>query len=140
MDYAEYRRKYIVDPVPKPRYEFTGVHGLALFYEDYEQAVAFYSEVLGPPIYIEGAGTRSWAVGDTWLTVLKGENGNPVNVEVPFVTTTPAEADRLQRAFIAAGGSGPEPFNTLMGEPVRYCAVTDPFGVELLVYCPLPKA
>ena len=140
MDYEEYRRKYIVDPPPRPRFELKGVRGLALFYEDYQQAVDYYREVLGDPIYVEGTGTKSWAVGDTWLTLLRGKHGNPRNVEVPFVTTTPQEADRLQRAFVAAGGSGPEPFNTLMGVPVRYCPVTDPLGVELLIYCPLPTS
>lgn len=139
MEYDEYRRKYLVDPPPSPRFDFAGVRGLALFYEDYEQAVGFYSEVLGPPVYVEGDSTKSWQVGDTWLTLLRGKNGNPLNVEVPLITATPAEADRLQAAFIAAGGTGPDPFNTLMGEPVRYCPVTDPLGVELLVYCPLPK-
>ena len=138
MDYEEYRRKYVVDPPPKPRFELTGVRGLALFYEDFEPAVSYYQEVLGPPVYVEGSGTKSWAVGDTWLTLLRGKEGNPRNVEVPIVVATPQEADRLQRAFIAAGGTGPEPFTTLMGVPVRYCPVRDPLGVELLVYCPLP--
>ena len=137
MDYDTYRKQYFVDPPPEPRFEFRGVVGATLFYEDHEAAIAFYEAVLGPPSYIEGEGTISWILGDTWFTVLKGKRGNPTNVEVPFVTATPAEADRLQAAFIAAGGSGPEPIDTLMGEPVRYCPVTDPFGVELLVFCPL---
>ena len=137
MDYEEYRRKYFVDPPPEPRFQFAGLHGIALFYEAYEQAVAFYQEVLGPPAYVEGEGTKSWPIGDTWLTLLRGTDGNPAGVEVPFVTATPAEADRLQRAFIAAGGTGPDPIDTLMGEPIRYCPVTDPLGVDLLVYCPL---
>ncbi len=140
MDYETYRQKYFVDPPPEPRFQLAGVRGLALFYQDYEDAVSFFTEVLGPPIYVEGKGTKSWAVGDTWLTLLRGKDGNPTNVEVPLVTATPQEADRLQRAFIAAGGTGPEPFNTLMGVPVRYCPVRDPLGVELLVYCPLPSA
>jgi catechol 2,3-dioxygenase-like lactoylglutathione lyase family enzyme len=138
MDYETYRKKYVVDPPPRPRFEFSGLTGLALFYEDYEQAVDFYQRVLGPPVYVEGSSTKSWAVGDTWLTLLRGKAGNPRNVEVPFVTATPQEAERLQAAFIAAGGTGPDPFNTLMGVPVRYCPVRDPLGVELLVYCPLP--
>lgn len=138
MDYETYRKKYVVDPPPEPRFLFSGVAGLALFYEDYRQAVDYYQQVLGPPVYVEGKGTKSWAVGDTWLTLLQGTNGNPTNVEVPFVTATPEEADRLQAAFIAAGGTGPDPFDTLMGVPVRYCPVRDPLGVELLVYCPLP--
>jgi len=138
MDYETYRKKYVADPPPEPRFNLTGVRGIALFFEDYRQAVSFYEKVLGPPIYVEGKATKSWAVGDTWLTLLRGTSGNPANVEVPFVTATPQEADRLQAAFIAAGGTGPDPFDTLMGVPVRYCPVRDPFGVELLVYCPLP--
>lgn len=136
MDYETYKRDYFVDPPPEPRFE-VATRGATLFYQDYERAIAFYSEVLGPPAYVEGAGTKSWILGDTWLTLLRGTNGNPTNIEVPFVAASPAEADRLQAAFIAAGGSGPEPIDTLMGEPVRYCPVTDPLGVELLVYSPL---
>ena len=136
MDYDSYKAEYFVDPAPEPRFE-VATRGTTLFYEDYEQAVAFYSEVLGPPGYIEGNGTRSWILGGTWLTLLQGRSGNPTNVEVPFVTATPDEADRLQAAFKAAGGTGPEPIDTIMGSPVRYCPVTDPLGVDLLVYCPL---
>jgi len=47
------------------------------------------------------------------------------------------QADRLQAAFIAAGGEGPEPMDTLMYEPVRYCPVRDPFGTDLLVVSPM---
>ncbi len=137
MDYETYRKKYFVEPAPPARFQFTGIHGVALFYEDYEAAVGFYQEVLGPPVYVEGDGTKSWAVGDSWLTLLRGSEGNPLGVEVPFVTATPAEADRLQAAFIEAGGTGPEPTDQFMGVPVRYCPVRDPLGVELLVYCPL---
>jgi catechol 2,3-dioxygenase-like lactoylglutathione lyase family enzyme len=136
MDYGTYRQNYFVDPPPEPRFE-VATRGATLYYLDYEQAVAFYTEVLGPPGYVEGEGTKSWILGGTWLTLLRSKNGNPSNVEVPFVASTPAEADRLQAAFIAAGGSGPEPIDTLMGQPVRYCPVIDPLGVELLVYSPL---
>ena len=136
MDYDTYRENYFVDPTPEPRFA-VATRGATLFYEDYEAAVAFYSEVLGPPGYIEGSGTRSWILDGTWLTLLRGSGGNPSNVEVPFVTASPTEADRLQAAFIAAGATGPDPIDTLMGEPVRFCPVTDPFGVEILVYSPL---
>jgi len=46
------------------------------------------------------------------------------------------QADRLQTAFIAAGGEGPKATNTLMYEPVRYCPVRDPFGTDLLIISP----
>jgi catechol 2,3-dioxygenase-like lactoylglutathione lyase family enzyme len=136
MDYDTYRQRYFVDPRPEPRFD-AATRGATLFYEDYDQAVAFYTEVLGPPAYVEGEGTKSWILDGTWLTLLKGKNGNPSNVEIPFATSSPEEADRLQAAFIAAGGSGPVPIDTLMGQPVRYCPVTDPLGVELLIYSPL---
>ncbi len=135
-DYEAYREKHFVDPPPEPRFDVVTC-GATLFYEDYEQAVAFYTEVLGPPAYVEGGGTRSWILGGTWLTLLRGRNGNPTNVEIPFVAASPAEAERLHAAFIAAGGSGPDPIDTLMGRPVRSGPVTDPLGVELLVYAPL---
>jgi hypothetical protein len=46
---------------------------------------------------------------------------------------TPAEAERLQAAFIKAGGSGEPPSDELMYEPIRFCAVQDPFGTSILV-------
>ena len=52
---------------------------------------------------------------------------------------SPAEADRLHAAFIAAGATGPAPSDQLMYEPVRFCPVIDPFGTEILVYAPLPR-
>ncbi|HLF80936.1 MAG TPA: hypothetical protein VI410_04140 [Anaerolineales bacterium] len=70
------------------------------------------------------------------MTLLQGEKGSPRNTEVTFVMQTPEQADRLQAAFIAAGGAGPEPTDTLMYEPVRYCPVRDPFGTDLLVVSP----
>jgi hypothetical protein len=40
----------------------------------------------------------------------------------------------LYQAFISAGGVGQEPVDTLMYEPVHICPVTDPFGVEIMVF------
>ena len=133
MNYEEYRNAYFVTPAPKPRYRFEGSCGVTLYYEDYEAAVEYYRQVLGPPAYVEGAGTRGWPIGSGWLTLLRGSSGNPRNVEVTFQVETPAEAERLQRAFIEAGGEGPAPTDELMYEPIRYCPVCDPFGTELLV-------
>jgi hypothetical protein len=47
---------------------------------------------------------------------------------------SPQEADRLQQAFIGAGGEGPEPQDALMYEPVRVCPVRDPFGTQIMIY------
>jgi catechol 2,3-dioxygenase-like lactoylglutathione lyase family enzyme len=137
MDYQSYRKQFFVDPSPEPRFDFAGLHGATLFYSDYQAALDYYSRVLGPPAYVEGENTHGWRVGDTWLTLLRGKSGNPQNIEVPIVMNTPQEAERLQAAFIEAGGTGDEPSNQLMYEPVRSCSVKDPFGVDILIFCPL---
>jgi hypothetical protein len=137
MDYQIYRKTYFTDPPPQPRYNFTGAFGSTLYYEDYQDALVYYTQVLGPPDYVEGAGTRGWRMGEGWLTLLQGKSGNPKNVEITFVVDTPAQAEALQQAFIEAGGEGEPPSDQLMYEPIRYCPVTDPFGVALLVISPL---
>ena len=139
MDYETYRKKYFVELTPEQRYTFTGIHGITLYYQDYEAAADYYQRVLGPPAYREGESTKGWQVGDTWLTLLRGADGNPVNVEFMIVMQNPAEADRLQRAFIEAGGSGPDPVDTLMYEPVHVCPVADPFGTDIMIYSPLEE-
>ena len=139
MDYATYRHAYFADPEPEPRFALEGVLGATLYFSEYEAAVEFYTEVLGPPAYVEGSGTRGWRIGGTWLTLLAGGDGSPRNVEVPIVASTPAEAERIQAAFIDAGASGPHPQNGLMYEPVRLAPVTDPFGTELLIFSPLSQ-
>ena len=137
MDFETYQKSYFTDPPPGPRYNFSGNFGVTLFYEDYQAAIAFYEHALGPPAYVEGAGTRGWRIGNGWLTLLWGKSGNPKNLEVTFAVSTPTEAETLQRAFIEAGGQGEKPSDQLMYEPIRYCAVTDPFGVALLIISPL---
>lgn len=80
-------------------------------------------------------GHRDYGLADEVL--IQGKSGNPTNVEITFEVATPEEAESLQRAFIEAGGGGPFPSDKLMYEPIRFCAVTDPFGVGLLVISPL---
>ena len=137
MDYESYRDRYFTKPAPEPRYKFRGIHGITLYFEQYEAAVSYYSVVLGEPAYVEGSGTRGWWLGNTWLTLLKGRTGNPQNMEVNIVMQTPGEADRLQAAFINAGGDGEDPSDELMYEPERFCSVQDPFGTQILIICPL---
>lgn len=133
MDYDEYRKAYFADPLPESRYRFSGSFGVTLYFEEYYTAVEYYSQVLGQPAYVEGEGTRGWQVGAGWLTLLRGKSGGPRNVEVTFQMETPQEAERLQSAFIEAGGEGPAPSDQLMYEPIRSCPVRDPFGTELLI-------
>ncbi|MEM7335676.1 MAG: hypothetical protein AAF490_26595 [Chloroflexota bacterium] len=134
MDYETYQKRFFVSPQPEQRFQFEGIMGITLFFAEYENAVGYYTAVLGPPAYVEGTGTRGWQLGNTWLTLLKGEAQQHSNVEIQIIMQTPTEAERLQKAFIDAGGSGAEPTNELMYYPVRYCPLTDPFGTDILVY------
>jgi hypothetical protein len=119
-------------------FAFLGISGVALYFADYGAAVTYYQQVLGPPDYTEGEGTREWQLGSTALTLLKGRAGNPRNVEVILTMQSPEAAEALQATFIAAGGVGEAPSNQVMGRLMRYCPVRDPFGTELLIVCPLP--
>lgn len=139
MDYEKYRKDYFVDPQPEPKFDFLGLHGVALYFSDYPAAVAYYTRVLGDPLYVEGKFTRGWRIGNTWLTLFPSKDGDPQNAEVHFLVSSPAEAERLQQAFIEAGGKGEEPSDQLMFEPIRYCYVQDPFGTSLLVVSRLPQ-
>ena len=137
MNYQDYRKSFFVEPQPAQRFEYRGLLGITLFFQNYTEVVTYYSNVLGEPAYVEGKGTRGWRIGQTWLTLLQGRSGNPTNVEIAFVMDTPKEAERLQQAFIAAGGNGEEPSDQLMYVPIRSCPVTDPFGTQIMIYSPL---
>jgi len=115
-----------------PRFAFSGAFGVTLFFEEFAAATAFYGDVLGPPAYVEGDDTRGWRVGDGWLTLLPGKNRTSQYVEVQLRVDTPLEAERLQRAFVEAGGTGSASSDQLMYEPIRSCPARDPFGVDWL--------
>ena len=133
MDYQTYKKSYFVEPPPPPKYEFVGLHGVALYFKEYEAAVDYYSQVLGPPAYVEGKFTKGWQIGNIWLTLFPSQAGNPENAEIHFLLKTPQEAEKLQRAFIDAGGTGEAPSQQLMYEPLWYCPVRDPFGTSILI-------
>jgi hypothetical protein len=133
MDYAAYRKAHFVDPAPKPRFAYSGVFDIALYFERYDKALAFYSRVLGSPAYVEGDNTRGWRIGGSWLTLFPAKQGNPSNAEITLVMKSPAEAERLQEVFIGAGGKGDEPFDDMMYEPLRFCPAVDPFGTKILI-------
>jgi hypothetical protein len=137
MDYKAYRDAYFTDPPPEPQFNFKGSFGATLYFEDFTGASAFYERVLGPPSYVEGEGTKGWQIGSGWLTLLRGRQGNPQNVEITLELETAVEAEALQRSFIAAGARGPAPSDQLMYRPGRSCPVTDPFGMEIMIVGPL---
>ena len=132
--------RQILNPQPEPRFKYTGSFGITLYYQDFEAAVALYEQVLGPAGYQEGNSTRGWRIGQGWLTLLRGKQGNPVNVEISFELEMVEQAEALQQAFIAAGASGPAPSDQLMFVPVRICPVIDPFGVDVMIFAVLPRA
>ncbi len=134
MNFEDYQKAYFVNPQPKPRFNYKGNFGLTLYYEDFEAAVEFYEQVLGEPGYQEGTDTRGWRIGRGWLTLLRGSQGNPKNVELTFELDTPAEAEAMQQAFIQAGAQGTSPSDQLMYVPVRICPVVDPFGVDVMIF------
>jgi len=137
MDFDAYQKAYFLNPQPEPRFMFTGSFGMTLYYQDFEAAVAFYEQILGSAGYQEGDSTRGWSIGQGWLTFLRGKQGNPQNVEISFELETTQEAEALQRAFIAIGANGPEPSDQLMYVPIRSCPVTDPFGVDIMIFARL---
>jgi uncharacterized glyoxalase superfamily protein PhnB len=128
MDFNEYRSNYFANPAPTPRFDFRGIRGAAVYYQDYQAALAYFEQVFGPPGYVEGEFTHGWLLGDTWLTVFPAKEGAPSNVEVLLYLTSPEEVNRLQAAMFEAGGKGDPPVDTLMYAPVRIGMVTDPFG------------
>lgn len=137
MDFDTYRNAFFVQPAPRQRFEFKSAFGATVYFESFEEAVAFYGSVLGPPAYVEGDGTRGWPIGNGWLTLLKGEQGNPKNVEITLELETSSQAEALQADFVASGATGQAPSDQLMYRPVRCCPVTDPFGLHLMIIAPL---
>jgi len=133
MDYEQYQQAYFTRPVPDQRFAFRGILGITLYFQEYQTAVEYYQKIFGMPAYVEGNSTRGWQIGDTWLTLLRGKKGFPQNVEVMLYVQDPTEVDCLRAAFVDAGGQCQEPLDTLMYEPIRLCAVQDPFGTNFMI-------
>lgn len=139
VDFDLYRKAFFVQPAPQQRFEFKSSFGTTVYFEDFEEAIAFYENVLGPPTYVEGDGTRGWPVGNGWLTMLKGEQGNPKNVEITLELESSGQAEALQAEFVVSGATGQAPSDQLMYRPVRCCPVTDPFGLHIMIIAPLAR-
>ena len=133
MTYEEYRKAYFTSPEPEQRYAFRGFGGISIYYGEYEEAVAFYTSVFGPPAYVEEEEVTGWPVGGGWLSVFNGESGTPGNVEITLWCKTREAVDEIRAAFLAAGGTAEEPEETHMYDPVYLCIAEDPFGVSFLI-------
>ena len=133
MDYEAYRQAFFTSPEPRSKFIFDRIFGFALFIERYDEAVEFYSQVLGTPGYVEGSGTRGWKLGDMWLTLLRTRDGNPKNVELQLTVSDEGEAEGLREAFLKAGAEAEEPVEVLMYEPVKLYPLVDPFGTAITI-------
>jgi uncharacterized glyoxalase superfamily protein PhnB len=125
-------------------YRIVDLNYISLYIENFQEAIAFYTQVFGAPESIaENKAIYGWRMGSTWLTVFPGKvgsspNNNPRNAEFAIQVSTPAEVDLLHQALIDAGAKTyMPPEATTMYESMRYCCVDDPFGVRIDVYCPL---
>jgi len=134
MNIETYRSAYFTNPPPEPRFQFESLNAFTLYFQQYEKALEFYTAVLGTPDYKEGESTHGWRIGTGWLTLLKGCEGNPKNIELSIIMPTPHEAERLQLAFIEEGAVGHEPADVFMYEAVHVCPVKDPFGTEIMIF------
>jgi len=136
-----------VNPSDNSALPFTVVdlNFVSLYYEDFEQAIAFYEKVFGPPENVDEEGSIfGWRMGSTWLTLFPSKAGtkpgsNPQNSEFAIQVSAPEEVDALFHALITAGGKkGWEPNDTNMYDDMRFAYIDDPFGVRIDIYCLLP--
>jgi uncharacterized glyoxalase superfamily protein PhnB len=115
----------------------------SLYVEQFDEAVAFYTRVFGPPGYTEGGGELyGWQMGATWLTLFPADGtditGNPRNCEFAVQVARVDDVDALYEQLIASGARPcMRPKDTRMYQRMRFACVDDPFGVRLDIYCPL---
>ena len=138
MDFDEYKRKFYVQPAPPQKFKLSGLRGAAIYASPYEQALAFYTQVFGPPHYVEGETTHGWRLGDSWLSLFPSESGNPLNAELALHLDSADELDKLFAAFVEAGAEGDAPAETLMYVPVYAAFLQDPFGLAWTLVHELP--
>jgi len=132
------------DVEKKDRFKIVDLNYVSLYYEDFQTAIDFYTEVLGSPENVdEGGEIIGWRMGATWLTLFPAKEAahpgsNPRNAEFAIQVAEPDQVDVLYQAFIEAGAKkGWEPFDTEMYEAMRFSYIDDPFGVRIDIICPL---
>src|SRR2546423_647789 len=108
-------------PVPV---RIVGLRYFSLYFKRLQEAIAFYSQVLGPPASVdESREIYGWRMGETWLTLFSSKSGtdpdsDPRNAEFAIQVSSPEEVDRLHKAFVEAGAeSFMMPADTTMYEP-----------------------
>jgi uncharacterized glyoxalase superfamily protein PhnB len=118
-------------------YRIVTLNYVSLYLKDFRKATAFYSQVFGPPQFVnETATTFGWRMGATWLTLFSSQEGNPRNTEFAIQVSSPAEVDRLHQALLQAGAAEyMAPADTVMYEPMRFSCVDDPFSHKNAFLC-----
>ena len=124
-------------------FEVLGLAYPSFYIKDYDVAVAFYTEVFGPPETNEPR-IKGWRLGDTWLTLFPSEDlghdpaGNPRNCEFAIRVAEQEHVDALYARLLEAGATScMAPEDTEMYDPMRFCCVDDPVGIRIDVYCPI---
>ncbi|MCB9135095.1 MAG: VOC family protein [Anaerolineales bacterium] len=125
------------------KFQVIGLRFPTFYLKNFEKAVAFYAKIFGPAPVSEPR-LKGWKLGDTWLTFFPAEgmnidpNTNPRNAEFAIQVGEPEQVDILYKAFLEAGAKTcMAPEDTKMYDKMRFCAVDDPFGIRVDVYCPL---
>ena len=78
-----------VSPNGRP-YRIVGLSYFSVYVKDFQEAIAFYGRVFGPPESVDAKGAiYGWRMGATWLTVFPSKigtdhDGNPRKGEIPF--------------------------------------------------------
>jgi uncharacterized glyoxalase superfamily protein PhnB len=128
------------------KFNIVGLGFPSFYLKDYEDAVAFYTKVLGPPKN-DVPRINGWKLGETWLTLFPAEDmgthkdSNPRNTEFAIRVEAPEQVDVLYQAFLDAGAKKcMPPEDTRMYDPMRFCCVDDPFNIRIDIYCPIPEA
>ena len=116
----------------------------SFYLKDYQEAIEFYTKVLGPPenVDVEG-GIHGWRLGNTWLTLFPSSIGsnpdtNVANGEFAIQVAAKDDVDRLYQRFLDNGAKTcMPPEDTEMYDPMRFSCVDDPFGIRVDIYAPL---
>jgi len=127
-------------------YEIRALRFPSFYVKAFDEAVAFYTKIFGETEF-EEQGLKGWKLGDTWITLFSSAKGevpaigeNPSNAEFAVEVAAPEQVDALHAALVAEGATScMAPKDTWMYEDMRFCAVDDPFGIRVDVYCPLNK-
>src|SRR5262245_17071325 len=85
-------------------YQIVGLSYVSLYVKDFSEAIAFYSQIFGPPESVDENGKiYGWRMGSTWLTLFPSSAGtardsNPRNTEYAIQVASVEDVERLHRA------------------------------------------